>query len=77
MATIKNLLKDFILGGITCYRWFISPFLGANCRFYPSCSQYALSAFERHGVLKGSILTIKRLFKCHPWHPGGLDEVPQ
>jgi putative membrane protein insertion efficiency factor len=50
--------------------------LGNNCRFYPSCSSYALEAFHLHGVVKGSYLTITRIFKCHPFHEGGIDPVP-
>ena len=58
------------------YSYLISPFFGQSCRFYPSCSQYAIEAIELHGCLKGLWLTIKRLSKCHPWHEGGLDPVP-
>lgn len=61
---------------ITGYRYFISPLLGNNCRFYPSCSAYAEESFRRFGVIKGSYLTIKRILKCHPWHKGGVDLVP-
>ena len=61
---------------LSCYKALISPFLGDNCRFYPSCSNYAMEAIETHGVLKGSYLAIKRLSKCHPWHEGGIDPVP-
>jgi len=76
MATIKNLVKDFFLGGIACYRCLISPWLGSCCRFYPTCSQYAQDAFEKRGVWMGLVLTTKRLLKCHPFHPGGFDHVP-
>lgn len=62
---------------VRAYQLGISPFLGQNCRFYPSCSQYALEAIDRHGALKGSWLATRRLCKCHPWHPGGLDPVPE
>lgn len=58
------------------YRYFISPLLGTHCRFYPSCSHYALEAIEHHGALKGSALSAARLLRCHPWHPGGYDPVP-
>ena len=58
------------------YRRFVSPFLGDNCRFYPSCSQYAQEALAVHGFLKGSLLSLVRICKCAPWHPGGCDPVP-
>ncbi|WP_025733058.1 membrane protein insertion efficiency factor YidD [Carnimonas nigrificans] len=61
---------------IRFYQWFISPMLGPRCRFYPSCSHYALEALATHGPFKGSWLALKRIVKCHPWHPGGVDMVP-
>ena len=61
---------------LTGYRRFISPLLGARCRFYPSCSAYAVEAVELHGAIRGSWLAIRRLSRCHPFHPGGLDFVP-
>jgi putative membrane protein insertion efficiency factor len=61
---------------IRAYQLGISPLLGARCRFYPSCSQYALEALSRHGSLKGSWLAMRRLARCHPFHAGGYDPVP-
>jgi putative membrane protein insertion efficiency factor len=61
---------------IKLYRYLISPWLGQHCRFEPSCSAYALMALERYGAIKGTLLTIRRLSKCHPWHTGGFDPVP-
>lgn len=61
---------------ISCYKVLLSPFLGNVCRFYPSCSSYAQQAIAEHGVIKGSYLAIRRLAKCHPWHEGGIDPVP-
>ena len=58
------------------YQRFLSPVLGSTCRFYPTCSSYALESYQKYGLLSGSMLTIKRLCKCHPFHSGGLDEVP-
>jgi uncharacterized protein len=61
---------------IHVYQWTLSPLLGPRCRFYPSCSNYALQAIQRFGVFHGAWLTVKRLACCHPWHPGGYDPVP-
>jgi putative membrane protein insertion efficiency factor len=58
------------------YQLGLSPLLGPRCRFYPTCSQYAIEAISRYGILKGAILSSKRLLKCHPFHPGGVDPVP-
>lgn len=62
---------------IRVYQYSVSPLLGARCRFYPSCSQYALESLRRFGVLRGGWLTLVRLSRCHPFHPGGFDPVPQ
>jgi uncharacterized protein len=61
---------------LNAYRRFVSPLLGPRCRFYPSCSAYALEAVQVHGALRGSWLAARRLSRCHPFHPGGLDPVP-
>jgi hypothetical protein len=61
---------------IRVYRLSLSPVLGNRCRFYPSCSQYALEAIEQHGAARGLWLAGKRLLRCHPWHSGGVDLVP-
>jgi hypothetical protein len=58
------------------YQYAVRPLMGANCRFHPSCSEYACEAIERHGALKGSWLATRRLLRCHPYHPGGFDPVP-
>lgn len=69
-------MKKILIAFIRVYQWTISPFLGNICRFYPSCSHYGAEALEKHGVFQGIFLTLKRLLKCHPWHPGGSDPVP-
>jgi putative membrane protein insertion efficiency factor len=61
---------------IRIYQLTLSPFIGNQCRFYPSCSHYAADAIEEHGAIRGSILALRRLSHCHPFHPGGLDPVP-
>ena len=73
--TVKLVQAAFLLI-IRLYRLVLSPWLGNNCRFHPSCSHYAEEAVRQHGALKGSWLAIKRLGKCHPWHEGGIDLVP-
>ena len=61
---------------IRAYQLVISPLLGPKCRFYPTCSHYAIEAIEIHGALRGIWLTIKRIGRCHPWNEGGFDPVP-
>lgn len=70
-------MQKIIIGLIQLYRLMLSPFIGQHCRFHPSCSEYALTAVDQHGALRGSWLALRRLGKCHPWHPGGLDLVPE
>ena len=67
------MIKHFILKPIGFYQIFISPYLGQHCRFHPSCSEYTLLAVKKYGVFQGCFKAIKRLFKCHPWHPGGVN----
>lgn len=62
---------------VIAYRRWISPALPARCRFYPSCSAYALEAISRHGAVRGTVLAGRRLLRCHPFHPGGYDPVPE
>lgn len=61
---------------IRVYQYLISPLIGPHCRFHPSCSHYSVEAIQRHGAIQGSYLALRRLARCHPWHPGGLDPVP-
>ena len=69
-------MKTLLLLLLRGYQYAIRPLLGANCRFAPSCSDYAREAIERHGALKGSWLALRRVLRCHPYHPGGYDPVP-
>ena len=69
-------MKYVLIGLLKVWRLTISPIYGNVCRYYPSCSAYALRAVEFHGAVKGSWLTVRRLLRCHPWSPGGYDPVP-
>lgn len=69
-------MKQLALLLIRFYRYGISPFFGRCCRFYPSCSTYGQEAIEKYGFCKGGYLTFFRIMRCHPWHPGGFDPVP-
>ncbi|MFD3258691.1 membrane protein insertion efficiency factor YidD [Paenibacillus lentus] len=71
-----GIVRKAVKGPIIFYRKFISPLKPPTCRFYPTCSAYALEAIEVHGAVKGSWLAAKRISRCHPFHPGGLDPVP-
>ncbi len=70
------MLKAILMGVVKLYRLLLSPWIGAGCRFEPSCSAYALQALELHGAAAGSCLTLARLVRCHPWCEGGCDPVP-
>lgn len=69
-------MKKILVFLVKCYRRYISPLKRPCCRFYPTCSQYALEALTKYGALKGSWLALRRILKCHPWHEGGIDPVP-
>lgn len=70
-------MKKLMLLVIRFYQLAISPYLGPRCRFHPTCSAYGYEAISRFGALKGGYLTIRRILKCHPFHPGGFDPVPE
>jgi putative membrane protein insertion efficiency factor len=76
MRLPRQCVRGLLRGLIRAYQLGVSPFLAPRCRFYPSCSNYALEAIALHGAGKGSWLTLTRLLRCHPWHPGGFDPVP-
>jgi len=68
-------MKIVFISILSFYKRFISPLIPHSCRFHPTCSEYAIEAVTRHGAFRGSIMAVKRLFKCHPFHPGGYDPV--
>ncbi|MBP2243034.1 putative membrane protein insertion efficiency factor [Cytobacillus eiseniae] len=71
------MLKKIMIGVIRFYQIVISPLKPPTCRFYPTCSHYGLESVKRFGALKGGWLAIRRILKCHPFHPGGIDLVPE
>jgi putative membrane protein insertion efficiency factor len=73
----RLMIIKLILLIIKGYQLAISPLIGPRCRFAPTCSQYALESFEKHGFVRGLVLSLKRISKCHPFHAGGIDEVPE
>ncbi|SFD32631.1 hypothetical protein SAMN05660831_01424 [Thiohalospira halophila DSM 15071] len=70
-------MRTILILAVRIYRYLVSPLLGPRCRFHPTCSCYAEEAVQRHGALRGGWLAIRRLGRCHPWHPGGVDPVPE
>jgi len=76
MMIVNKLIQIVFVALIRVYQYTLSPFLGPACRFHPSCSEYAYQAIMRHGPLRGLLLAIKRILRCHPFHPGGIDPVP-
>ncbi len=75
MGKVTDILQKSLIFLLQVYRYAISPVIGYNCRFYPSCSEYAHLAIKQYGSYVGLCMTIKRLLCCHPWHPGGYDPV--
>ena len=70
-------MRRLLIAPITFYRYALSPLLGPRCRFFPSCSEYAIEALREHGLWRGAYLGARRLARCHRWHPGGYDPVPK
>jgi uncharacterized protein len=73
---LATLLRALLIGLVKAYQLILRPILGNNCRFTPSCSDYALEAIRRHGAVRGGYLAGRRILRCHPWHRGGSDPVP-
>lgn len=71
-----RMMRPVLIWLVRGYQLVLSPFLPASCRYFPSCSNYAIEALERHGSVRGSWLTARRLLRCHPFRPGGYDPVP-
>jgi putative membrane protein insertion efficiency factor len=69
-------MSRMLIALVRGYRYALSPWWGTQCRFTPTCSQFAIEALERHGAWKGSALALRRIARCHPWHAGGFDPVP-
>ena len=70
------MIARVLVGGLRVYKMVISPLLPPSCRFYPTCSQYAAEAIAKHGAVRGVSLAVRRIVRCHPGHPGGIDLVP-
>lgn len=70
-------MRALVTAVLKLYQVLVSPFFGACCRFHPSCSEYMIQAVASHGVIRGLWLGCRRVLKCHPWHPGGVDPVPE
>ena len=70
-------MQKIVIAIIRSYQYLLSPFLGNHCRFYPTCSCYAVSALQKHGPWRGISLSLRRISRCHPWHQGGYDPVPE
>jgi len=80
-ATLVNrdraMAKKILIWLVRAYQLLVSPLLGANCRFQPTCSRYMIDSIDRFGAVKGALLGLRRISHCHPWHEGGLDPVPE
>ena len=76
LTRLRRVPVLLLLGLVRGYQLLVSPLLGQTCRFYPSCSAYAVGALREHGALRGTWLAVRRVARCHPWNPGGVDPVP-
>jgi putative membrane protein insertion efficiency factor len=75
--TSNSVAAQLAIGTVRVYQWTIRPVIGAHCRFWPGCSDYAIDALRRHGAVRGSALAARRVLRCNPWHEGGWDPVPE
>lgn len=73
---MMNMMARLLIWMVKAYQVLLSPFFGQQCRFYPTCSQYALDAINKYGAITGSYYTVRRLLRCHPWCAGGHDPIP-
>ncbi|MGD0434470.1 MAG: membrane protein insertion efficiency factor YidD [Acetobacteraceae bacterium] len=76
-ARFPSVVAQAAIGAAIAYQWTIRPVIGAHCRFWPSCSDYAIDALRRHGAVRGGALAARRVLRCNPWHEGGWDPVPE
>ncbi|MFO0784899.1 MAG: membrane protein insertion efficiency factor YidD [Phycisphaerales bacterium] len=76
VSTISRVFAIPLLAGVRLYQWTLSPFLGGQCRYWPTCSHYAIDALKTHGGFRGGLMTVRRLLRCHPFAKGGYDPVP-
>jgi putative membrane protein insertion efficiency factor len=76
LRPVREAARWLALSLLRLYRLLISPLLGQRCRFHPSCSEYASGCIQKHGLLRGGYLAVRRILRCHPFHPGGVDPVP-
>ncbi len=77
LETFKKIIISILIFLIKIYQWFISPLFKANCRYLPTCSEYTIESLEKHGIIKGIYLSIKRILNCHPFGDEGFDPVPK
>ena len=76
LLLLSHWINSIIIGSIRSYQYLLSPLMPSSCRFWPTCSEYSIQSFNRFGLLRGLLLTLLRLLKCQPFHPGGYDPVP-
>ena len=77
MTGVTSAAALLAIGTVRAYQWTVRPLIGAHCRFWPSCSDYAIDAMRLHGAVRGSALAARRVLRCNPWHEGGWDPVPE